>query len=197
MGLARQTLCCIEGSILAHMFTDLHSEIPRDEFGRYYFDFNPDCFSILVEYLQNRRLRVDAPLPVIPAAQQENMELLAQAWNLTPFLYENKINPVHGTSLLVTPGNIIQATHPGWQIIASQHPLPKAGHAYFEIKILANPDPRGGLALGVCNHIPTGTEIHSIRLNGSVMYNSNNGIIGDCIDSSDVEQGIQLLEGNT
>ena len=37
------------------------------------------CFSVVVEYLRNRRLRADAPLPVVPVVQRRNMELLAEA----------------------------------------------------------------------------------------------------------------------
>ena len=37
---------------------------------------------MVVEYLRNRRLRADAPLPVVPQMQKRNMELLAEAWTL-------------------------------------------------------------------------------------------------------------------
>lgn len=53
-----------------------------DEEGHFFLDFNPQCFSMVVEYLRNRRLRPDAPLPVIPQVQKRNMELLAEAWIL-------------------------------------------------------------------------------------------------------------------
>uniref|UniRef100_A0A7S2N5M6 B30.2/SPRY domain-containing protein n=1 Tax=Alexandrium andersonii TaxID=327968 RepID=A0A7S2N5M6_9DINO len=194
---SRSSLCSIEGSVLSRVFSDeFIAEVPRDEMGRFFLDFNPACFGIVIEYLQNRRLRLDAPLPVIPGDQQHNMELLAEAWKLSPFLHENRINPVHTTSMLVQK-NTVEATHPGWQVISSQHPLPMAGPSYFEVSILKNPDPRGGLAIGFCRHIPAGMEIHSIRLHGSVLYNSNNGLIGDIYDNSDVPDKIQLVEGST
>lgn len=195
----RGALRSIEGSVLKDMFSDefMH-ELPKDENQRFLLDFNPICFGLVIEYLQNRRLRPDCPLPVIPQAQQKSMELLAQAWKLTPFLRQNRVNPVHGTSLLVSI-NTLESTHPGWQVISSEHPLPMAGPSYFEVKILKNPDPRGGLAIGVCGHMPQGSEIHSIRLIGSCMYNSNNGLIGDVFDpnTSDVAEKLQLVEGNT
>ena len=37
---------------------------------------------MVVEYLRNRRLNLDAPLPVVPQVQKRNMELLAEAWIL-------------------------------------------------------------------------------------------------------------------
>jgi len=195
--ISKTALCSIEGSVLARVFSDQYiEEVPRDELGRFFLDFNPICFGIVIEYLQNRRLRMDAPVPVVPNSQKHNMELLAEAWKLTPFLNENRINPVNTTSLLIKK-NMIQATHPGWQLITAQHPLPVAGPSYFEVTVVRNPDPRGGLAIGLCGHIPTGNERFSIRLHGSIMYNSNNGLIGDCYEDSDVPDKIQLVEGAT
>lgn len=197
----RGTLCCIEGSYLAELFDEENSNtIKPDADGFYYLDINPQCFALIVEYLLNRRLRVDAPVPVVPQQQKLNMELLAEAWQLKPFLRENRINPVHKTSLHVQqPGNIIEAMHPGWQLISSQHPLPLANPYYFEVKVLRNPGSgtSGGLAIGVCNRIPQGPEMHSIRLPGSIMYNSGNGIIGDVFEYEYVDKvlgGCELAE---
>lgn len=194
----RSTLCSIEGSTFSKMFDeDFVGEVPRDEQGRLMLDFNHKCFGILVDYLQNRRLSMNAPLPIIPVGLQHSMELLAEAWNLIPFLHVNTILPVHATSLRVD-GNIVKAMHPGWQLISSQYPLPLSIPSYFEVKVLCNPDPRGGLAVGVCGHLPCGAEVHSIRPQGSVLYNSNNGLIGDCVDGAeDVSRGVQLLAGST
>jgi len=194
--MSRSSLCSIEGSVLSRVFSDeFISQVPRDEFGRFYLDFNPACFGIVVEYLQNRRLRVDAPIPIIPVDQMQNMELLAEAWKLSPFLHENRINPVHTTSLSVKK-NVVESTHPGWQVISAQHALPMAGPSYFEVTVTKNPDPRGGLAIGLCGHIPVGTEIHSIRLRGAVMYNSNNGLIGDIYENPDVPDKVRLVEAH-
>jgi len=197
--IARSSLCSIEGSVLSNLFSDKFiNEVPRDEAGRFYLDFNPACFAIVIQYLQNRRLRIDAPVPLIPIEQRHNMELMAEAWKLSPFLRENKINPVHTTSLLVRK-DTVQSTHPGWQVISAQHPLPMAGPSYFEVTVVKNPDPRGGLAVGVCGHIPLGSEVHSLRLKGSILYNSNNGLIGDSYEpeKSDMPDKIQLVQGST
>jgi len=200
----RGTLCSIEGSYLAQLFSDENGTTIRpDADGFYYLDINPVCFSLVVEYLLNRRLRVDAPLPVVPQAQKLNMELLAEAWQLKPFLRENRINPVHVTSLHVSqPGNVVESTHPGWQVISSQHPLPLANPYYFEVKVQKNPGSgtSGGLAFGVSNRIPQGAEIHTIRLPGSVMYNSGNGLIGDVVDYDEIDKvraGCELGQGCT
>lgn len=198
----RSTLCSIEGCRFNQLFSEegIKDIPPGPEPGSIFLDFNPVCFGLVVEYLQNRRLRLDAPLPIIPAAQQKSMELLAEAWKIRPFLRENKINPVHGTSLIVI-GLQITATHPGWQVISAQHPLPMAASSYFEVKVLANPDPKGGwCAFGVCTHIPAGQEVHSIRVPESAMYASNNGVIGNMISNEDAEnvaKGIKFTEGST
>ncbi|CAE8668115.1 unnamed protein product [Polarella glacialis] len=91
----------------------------------------------------------------------------------------------------------VKATHPGWQVIASQNPLPVSSPSYFEVKVLCNPDSRGGLAIGLCGHIPQGPEVHSIRLQGCMLYNSNNGLMGDSILDHDLPKGIQLQQGET
>lgn len=50
-----------------------------------------------------------------------------------------------------------------FQVLGAEQPLPVSTCSYFEVKVLHNPDTRGGLALGVCGHLPSGTETHSIR----------------------------------
>mmetsp|Transcript_22573 Transcript_22573/g.52569 ORF Transcript_22573/g.52569 Transcript_22573/m.52569 type:complete len:367 (+) Transcript_22573:115-1215(+) len=193
----RSTLCCLEDSHLARMFSDdFIQEIPRDSDGRFFLDFNGQCFAIIIEYLQNRRLKPDCPIPVVPGSQQDNMDMLAQALKLKPFLRENRINPSHATSLQVK-GNVVAATHPGWQVISSEHPLPVAHPSYFEVNVLANPDVKGGLAVGVCGKIPTGSEVHSIRLQNAILYNSSNGLLGDCYDDINVDRAVQLVEGSS
>mmetsp|Transcript_39910 Transcript_39910/g.109827 ORF Transcript_39910/g.109827 Transcript_39910/m.109827 type:complete len:375 (+) Transcript_39910:89-1213(+) len=184
--LPRSMLTSIEGSELARIFSDAFlPNLERDEYGRFLFDFNPECFAIVVEYLQNRRLRHDAPIPIIPKEQQQNMEFLVQRLKLWPFIQKNGINPVHSTSLQVDK-NVLTATHPGWQIVAAQYPLTMCGVSYFEMKVLVNPDPKGCLAVGLCNHVPQGPEVHSIGLANSILYISNNGLRSDIIVSEDV-----------
>lgn len=197
--LPRQTLCSIKGSYLAELFSEENSgTILPDSDGCYYLDINPHCFALVIEYLLNRRLRLDAPLPVIPKSQQHNMEVLAEAWQLKPFLRENRINGMHTTSLLIN-GDTIQATHPGWQLVSSQYPMPLAHPYYFEARIKKNPGAgsSGGLAIGVVGHIPLSSEVHSIRLPNSVMYCSGNGLIGDGIDPAEaksVQGGLEFAD---
>lgn len=196
--LLRSTLCSIEGSALSQMFSRQNiSQIGRDSQGRLLLDFNPECFTILIEYLHNRRLRPDAPVPVIPSRLKGSMDKFAELLRLKPFLAENKVSQVHSTSLWVdSERNSIQASHPGWQVISTTHPLPETGASYVEIAIEHNPNSKGGLAIGVCGHVPQGNEVHSISLPDSILYNSCNGILGDCIDGHDVIKELSLEGGS-
>lgn len=201
--LPRSTLCSIEGSHLAYMFSDSFvGKIPRDGAGRFILDMNPECFAIVVEYLQNRRLRKDAPTPIVPTDQQQNMDMMAEALKLTPFIKMNKISPFHGTSLTVR-GNKVKGTHPGWQVIPALNPLSMARVTYFEVKVVENPDPKGGLAIGICGHVPVDKEIHNVRMPGSVLYISNNGLVGDVLTPEEMDSfngevsPVQLARGTT
>jgi len=195
--LPKSALCYIEGSYLNHMFSDAFSpSVPRDSKGRYFLDFNPTCFAIIVEYLQTMQYVPDAPPPQIPPEHQQNMDVLAEALNLKCFLRPNCISSGHGTSLVVR-GNSVEATHPGWQIVCAQDPLPMSGASYFEVKILANPDPsKGGLAFGVCGHQPKGNELFSIQMPDLVMYNSHSGLVASCVAMENVSKKINFSAGS-
>mmetsp|Transcript_2413 Transcript_2413/g.4765 ORF Transcript_2413/g.4765 Transcript_2413/m.4765 type:complete len:378 (+) Transcript_2413:104-1237(+) len=194
--LPKSALCSIEGSYLNHMFSDAFVQnIPRDAEGRFFLDFNPDCFALVVEYLQARRLRQDALPPPVPMEHQQNMDLLAEALRLKAFMPTNRFPHQHGTSLKII-GYSITSMHPGWQFVAAQYPLPMSGMSYFEIKVVSNPGAdRGGLAIGVCGHKPTGPELHTVRIADVVLYNSNVGLIGDAVGPENVAKGISLSEG--
>jgi len=190
----RSVLCGIKGSTLAHWFSDenLHN-VPRDAEHRCLLDVNPECFAYLIEYLWNRRLRSDAPLPIIPFDQQANMDGMAEALKLWPFLRENKIAQVHATSLIVSDNNSVVCTHPGWQVISAVHPISMSSQSEFDMNILSHGDPNGppgsgGLAVGLCGHQPTGKEVHSIRLTNSILYISGNGLISDVVDEREMKR---------
>jgi hypothetical protein len=184
--LSQQVLCSIKGSALAEMFSDdfIH-RIPTDPEGKYVLDFNPVCFSYVVDYLMNRRLRPDAPTPIIPREQQQSMEMLAEELRLTPFLRVNAVSAFHNTSLAVV-GNTITATHPAWQVAPAIHPLSSIRTTHFSVKILSNPDPKGALGIGICGHIPKAQEVHSIHLTNSAMYVSDSGLVGDLPSKEDI-----------
>jgi len=196
--LPKRLLCNIEGSYLNHMFSAAYVQnVPRDEEDRFFLDFNPTCFGIIVAWLMQSEHKRDTPPPYVPESQQMNMDILAEALNLRPFMRRNTIMKNHGTSLVVTD-NFVEATHMGWSVIAAEHPISMAGNTYWEVKILNNPDPvTDRMAFGVCAHVPTGTEAHQIRLKDSVLYNSNVGLIGPAVETSTIEQKLSFATGNT
>eukprot|EP00927_Polykrikos_kofoidii_P053622 TRINITY_DN48216_c0_g1_i1.p1 TRINITY_DN48216_c0_g1~~TRINITY_DN48216_c0_g1_i1.p1 ORF type:complete len:381 (-),score=92.12 TRINITY_DN48216_c0_g1_i1:187-1329(-) len=192
--LPKSALVAVEGSFLNHMFSDAFIDtVPRDQEGRYFLDFNPVCFGIIVDYLQRRR--ADGEVPVVPPEQQMNMDLLVEALRLNAFMRKNHIQQVHRTSLRIFE-NTISALHDGWQVIAGQHPLPMAGNAYFEMRVLRSMGTKGAIAVGVCGHIPQGEEVNAIRIQNSVLYNGGFGLIGDSIASENVQKGIDFVEGS-
>merc|ERR1719356_982080 len=186
--LPRATLRGVKESELAHMFSDeMLPQLPLDAEGRVLLDFNPECFALIIEYLQNRRLKPDCPTPNIPRDQQQNMEILAERLKMTPFLKPNSVADVHSTSLQVI-GNLITATHPSWQLISSKKPLSVTRASYFETTVVSNPDTKGALAVGICNRVPTGDEAYSIRLVGSILCVSNAGLKGDMFDQRSYDE---------
>merc|ERR1712232_941308 len=74
--------------------------------------------------------------------------------------------------------------------------------SYFEVKIISNPSAsrgaKGGLAIGVCGHVPTGKEYYTIRFDGAILYSSGNGLVGkDTIGASNVQPGVSFMDNST
>lgn len=196
--LPKRALCFIEGSFLNHMFSDAYIQsVPRDAQGRYFLDFNPECFGIIVDWLTKLEENPHASVPKVPEQQKLNMDMLAEALSLRQFVFGNCLRTNHGTSLKVR-GNTAEATHMGWQIISAEHPLKMSGNSFFEIRILSNPDPNTDrIAVGLCGHVPTGAEVHTIRIKDAFVYNSNVGIVGDVVEANNCQERIKFVEGMT
>eukprot|EP00434_Breviolum_minutum_P035420 symbB.v1.2.031356.t1/scaffold3632.1/size52985/6 len=192
--LPKRALCFIEGSYLNHMFSDAYiASVPRDSQGRYFLDFNPECFGIIVDWL----VKLEAKVPRVPEQQKLNMDMLAEALSLRQFVFGNCLRTNHGTSLKVR-GNTAEATHMGWQVVSAEHPLKMSGNSFFEIRILRNPDPNTDrIAVGLCGHIPSGAEVHTIRVKDAFVYNSNVGLIGDVVEANNCQEKIKFVEGMT
>jgi hypothetical protein len=197
----KSVMCQLDDSYLNVMFSqEFIQAIPKKD-GRLYLDYNPDCFAILVEYLNVRAAdprdsKLNTILDNVPPALQRHMEVLAHALNVKAFVRENALVRKHGTSLLVR-GKIVTSTHKGWQVITAEYPLSQARDSYFEIEVLQNPDPQGGLAVGVIGHTPTGAEVHRIAFDDAVFYNSGNGLVGKAFGGEDVQKNVIMEEGCT
>jgi hypothetical protein len=193
----KSVMCQLDDSYLNVMFSDeFEQAIPRDKQGRLYLDYNPACFDLVIQYLTARSKDPRAKVPDVPPEQQRHMEVLAHSLNVRQFLRPNCLPKRHSTSLIVR-GATITACHKGWQVITAEHPLSQARDSYFEIDVLCNPDPKGGLCVGVIGHRPEGAEVHRIAFNDGVLYNSHNGLVGKAYSGEDVQRGVPLMDGCT
>ena len=78
----RSTLCQVEGSLLAAMFSGRwESKLKRDQDGVVFFDFNPHYFGYVMDYLRAKRIATQenpAPLPKVPEDQMKNFDNLVE-----------------------------------------------------------------------------------------------------------------------
>lgn len=198
----RSVLTALPESNLAHMFADeFVSKIPKIK-DRYVVDFHPLCFRIVVNYLHAvslaRRTKQPEPaVPHVPIELRVPMAVMVDAFKLDQFLAPNSICS-NGTSLLVESGSTVKATCQGWQVLNALQPLNPAKESGFTVKIVSNPDPRGGLAIGVVGQSPTGLLVHQLMQPSGIIYNSNNGIVqSQAVESNDTQKGLPFKEGTT
>ena len=80
MSTKRSTLCQVEGSLLASMFSGRWEDgLERDKDGCIFFDFNPQYFSLILDYLRAKKIETPenrALLPKIPSEQLKNFNIL-------------------------------------------------------------------------------------------------------------------------
>jgi hypothetical protein len=202
-----------ESGLLANMFSDAFCNyIPRDAQGYYFLDFNPTCFKIILKYVAECKKRAGPGLPDfprIPPEEQMNFDFLVEALKIKILLRPNIVKAYEKLSLRITsfqdlPGRSrIETTTDGYQVIPAAYPVPLTGQTYFEVKVISNPSAKrkqkGGLAIGVCGHQPTGEECYSIAsLKGAILYSSGNGLVGkECIGTSNVQQGVFIGEDSS
>jgi len=199
----RQVLKALPKSHLSQMFADEFIDNVPKENDRYVLDFHPECFKIIVNYLHavnlaDRSSRAEPAVPHVPTALRVPMAVLVDALKLDPFRPPNSIRP-NGTSLVVeADGGKVTATCQGWQVLSAIHSLNPANESGFTVKIVSNPDPRGGLAIGVVGKPPIGTLVHQLTQPSGVIYNSNNGIVvTPVVETNDTHKGLPFKEGTT
>ena len=83
----RSTLCQVEDSLLAAMFSGRWEDnIKRDQDGAVFFDFNPQYFILILDYLRAKSIATPKnppPLPKVPEDQEESFYSLVQYLGLT------------------------------------------------------------------------------------------------------------------
>ncbi len=83
----RCTLCQVEGSLLATMFSGRWEDgVKRDEDGAVFFDFNPKHFGYILEYLRTKKIATaedPAELPKVPRDEAKNFNTLVEYLQLS------------------------------------------------------------------------------------------------------------------
>ena len=94
----RSTLCQVEDSLLAAMFSGRWEDnIKRDQDGAVFFDFNPQHFILVLDYLRVKKIKTPEnppPLPKVPEDQEESFNSLVQYLGLSnEIITPSKIMP--------------------------------------------------------------------------------------------------------
>ena len=83
----RSTLCQVEDSLLATIFSGRWEDnIKRDQDGAVFFDFNPQYFILVLDYLRAKKIATPQnppPLPKVPEDQEESFNSLVQYLGLS------------------------------------------------------------------------------------------------------------------
>ena len=109
----RSTLCQVNGSLLASMFSGRwETSLERDRDGCIFFDFNPQYFVLILDYLRANRVATPenpAPLPKVPDDQAKNFNNLIEYLGLSdeivpaPIVAPEKFN-LHSTGVTLQEG---------------------------------------------------------------------------------------------
>ncbi|CAB4040061.1 Chaperone dnaK2 [Paramuricea clavata] len=78
----RSTLCQVEGSLLASMFSGRWEDgLERDQDGAIFFDFSPQYFGFILDYLRTKKIATPespASMPKVPEDQVKNFNNLVE-----------------------------------------------------------------------------------------------------------------------
>ena len=94
----RSTLCQVENSLLAAMFSGRWEDnIKRDQDGAVFFDFNPQHFILVLDYLRVKKIETPEnppPLPKVPEDQEKSFNSLVRYLGLSnEIIAPSKIMP--------------------------------------------------------------------------------------------------------
>ncbi|CAB4017450.1 Chaperone dnaK2 [Paramuricea clavata] len=105
----RSTLCQVEGSLLASMFSGRWEDsLERDKDGAIFFDFNPQYFLVILEYLRAKKIATPehpAPLPKVAEDQAESFNNLLGYLGLSDEIVP--VNKVPGENFNQHSSNVV------------------------------------------------------------------------------------------
>ena len=107
----RSTLCQVKGSLFSSMFSGRwETSLARDEDGRIFFDFNPQHFVLILDYLRGKAIATPdnpVPLPNVPDDQVKSfnnlIEYLGLSGEIAPIVPPEKFN-LHSTGVTLQEG---------------------------------------------------------------------------------------------
>ena len=93
----RSTLCQVKGSLFSSMFSGRwETSLARDEDGRIFFDFNPQHFVLILDYLRGKAIATPenpVPLPKVPDDQVRSFNNLIEYLGLSDEIVPAPIAP--------------------------------------------------------------------------------------------------------
>ena len=109
----RSTLCQVEGSLLAAMFSGRWEDrLERDKDGCVFFDFNPQYFGFILDYLRAKKIETPenpAPLPKVAPDQLKNFSNLVNYLGLEEELM-SKVSEsfkLHSTGVTIEENGVV------------------------------------------------------------------------------------------
>ncbi|CAB4042100.1 Chaperone dnaK2 [Paramuricea clavata] len=131
----RSTLCQVEGSLLASMFSGRWEDgLKRDKDGAIFFDFNPQYFVIILDYLRARKIATPenrVPVPKVPEEQAKHFNDLVQYLGLNEEIVPKaeispsgeKFNQLHSAGVALQEGGKVacSVSKVGYQYVLGEN----------------------------------------------------------------------------
>ena len=120
----RSTLCQVEGSLLASMFSGRWEDsLERDKDGAKFFDFNPQYFLVILDYLRAKKIATPenpAPLPKVPEDQSKSFNNLLEYLGLSDEIVPAEILPSekfneHSPGITLEEGRTVAVHGPNFE----------------------------------------------------------------------------------
>ena len=82
-------------------------------------------------------------------------------------------------------------------MITSEDPVSASKTCYFEVTVEKNQIAKGGLAIGIIDHVPIDDEVNNLFNENAVLYNSGNGLNGAAYENDTVIPNVLFAQGST
>jgi hypothetical protein len=141
----RSTLCQVEGSLLASMFSGRWEDsLERDKDGAIFFDFNPQYFLVILDYLRAKKIATPAhpaPLPKVAEDQAESFNNLLGYLGLSDEIVpaekvpSEKFNQ-HSSGVTLDEGGkvTVHATHTALEYVLGEN-IYQQGTVHLKMKL--------------------------------------------------------------